>query len=337
MILTGFLGSGKTTLLNHLLANNHGLRVGVLINDFGEINIDSMLVSAQTDTALELSNGCICCQIDDEDVDDAIAQLVQRGSQLDYIIIEASGVADPAELATMIRLKKSESTHFDTLVTVVDGLNFAKNNQAQPKAAESLGIADVVVISKTDLIDQDKLGEVKKGIAMAAPKARTIEATHGRVDWRLLLDLKNKPSKQLNLAAAKHDHHHDHDHDHDDHDHHHDHHPHFQSVSFSTEKPLDPAKFEAWAKDLPAAIFRSKGIIFFGLKGAEQKFIFQAVGSRYELKLDEWRQDETPQTQMVVIGLDFDQDKAKKQLEDLVDPDPDTITADTLMDIFQYR
>ena len=99
LVLTGFLGSGKTTLLNHLLANNRGLRVGVLINDFGEINIDSMLVSAQTDTALELSNGCICCQIDGEDVDDAIAQLAQRGSQLDYIIIEASGVADPAELA----------------------------------------------------------------------------------------------------------------------------------------------------------------------------------------------------------------------------------------------
>ncbi len=134
LVLTGFLGSGKTTLLNHLLANNQGLRIGVLINDFGEINIDSMLVSVQTDTALELSNGCICCQVDDEMVDDAIAQLAQRGSQLDYIVIEASGVADPAELATMIRLKKSEYSHFDTLVTIVDGLNFEKNNQAQPKA-----------------------------------------------------------------------------------------------------------------------------------------------------------------------------------------------------------
>ena len=324
LVLTGFLGSGKTTLLNHLLANNQGLRVGVLINDFGEINIDSMLVSVQTDTALELSNGCICCQVDDDMVDDAIAQLAQRGSQLDYIVIEASGIADPAELATMIRLKKSEYSHFDTLVTIVDGLNFEKNNQIQPHAVDSLAIADLIIINKTDLIDAKKLKEIKKGISLAAPKARIVDSVQGRVDWRLLLDLRSKPSQQLNLANKQTDHH----------DHHH---PHFQSVSFQTEKPLDPAKFETWAKALAANIFRSKGIIFFGLKGAEQKFIFQAVGSRYQLKLDEWREDETPKTQLVVIGLDFDPDSIKKQLEGLIDPDPDSITADTLMDIFQYR
>ena len=324
LVLTGFLGSGKTTLLNHLLANNQGLRVGVLINDFGEINIDSMLVSVQTDTALELSNGCICCQVDDDMVDDAIAQLAQRGSQLDYIVIEASGIADPAELATMIRLKKSEYSHFDTLVTIVDGLNFEKNNQVQPHAVDSLAIADLIIINKTDLIDAKKLKEIKKGIGLAAPKARIVDSVHGRVDWRLLLDLQSKPSQQLNLANRQNN----------DHDHHH---PHFQSVSFQTEKPLDPAKFEAWAKALAANIFRSKGIIFFGLKGAEQKFIFQAVGSRYQLKLDEWREDETPKTQLVVIGLDFDPDSIKKQLEGIIDPDPDSITADTLMDIFQYR
>ena len=324
LVLTGFLGSGKTTLLNHLLANNQGLRIGVLINDFGEINIDSMLVSVQTDTALELSNGCICCQVDDEMVDDAIAQLAQRGSQLDYIVIEASGVADPAELATMIRLKKSEYSHFDTLVTIVDGLNFEKNNQAQPKAPDSLAIADLIIINKTDLIDDDKLKEIKQGIGLVAPKARVVDSVQGRVDWRLLLDLRSKPSQQLNLAAK----------DRSQHDHHH---PHFQSVSFQTDRPLDPTKFEAWAKALAANIFRSKGIVFFGLKGAEQKFIFQAVGSRYQLKLDEWREDEKPQTQLVVIGLEFDPDQIKKQLEGLVDPDPDTITADTLMDIFQYR
>ena len=324
LILTGFLGSGKTSLLNHLLANNQGLKIGVLINDFGDINIDAMLVSAQTDTALELSNGCICCQVDDETVDDAISQLANRDRRLDYIIIEASGVADPRDLATMIRLKKSDYSHFDTLVTVVDSLNFEKNNQASPKALNNLAIADLVIVNKTDLVDPAKLKLVLKGVGLAAPKARVLPATHGRVDWRLLLNLDVKPSDQLKLAPTETD----------DHDHHH---PDFRSVSFTTDRPFDPAKFEAWAGALEANIFRAKGIVFFGLKGAEQKFIFQAVGLRFSLKLDEWREDETPATQLVVIGLDFDPADLRRQLEGLVDPHPDAVTADTLMDIFQYR
>ena len=267
LILTGFLGTGKTSLLNHLLANNQGLKIGVLINDFGDINIDAMLVSAQTDTALELSNGCICCQVDDETVDDAISQLANRDRRLDYIIIEASGVADPRDLATTIRLKKSDYSHFDTLVTVVDSLNFEKNNQASPRALDNLAIADLVIVNKTDLVDPAKLKLVLKGVGLAAPKARILPAVHGRVDWRLLLDLDTKPSDQLKLAPAEAD---DHDHDH--------HHPNFQSVSFTTDRPFDPTKFEVWAGALKPNIFRAKGIIFFGLKGAEQKFIFQAVG-----------------------------------------------------------
>ena len=326
LILTGFLGTGKTSLLNHLLANNQGLKIGVLINDFGDINIDAMLVSAQTDTALELSNGCICCQVDDETVDDAISQLANRDRRLDYIIIEASGVADPRDLATTIRLKKSDYSHFDTLVTVVDSLNFEKNNQASPRALDNLAIADLVIVNKTDLVDPAKLKLVLKGVGLAAPKARILPAVHGRVDWRLLLDLDTKPSDQLKLAPAEAD---DHDHDH--------HHPNFQSVSFTTDRPFDPTKFEAWAGALKPNIFRTKGIIFFGLKGAEQKFIFQAVGSRFSLKLDEWREDETPTTKLVVIGLDFDPADIRRQLEDLVDAHPDAVTADTLMDIFQYR
>ena len=329
LVLTGFLGAGKTSLLNHLLANNQGLKIGVLINDFGEINIDSLLVSAQTDTALELTNGCICCQVDGDSVDDAISQLANRDRQLDYIIIEASGIADPRELATMIRLKKSDYSHFDTLVTVVDGLNFKKNNQANPQAVDSLAIADLVIINKTDLIDADQLKLVEQGVGLAASKARILPAVHGRVDWRLLFDLPSKPSDQLKLSTASKGSDHDHDHDH--------HHPNFQSVSFANDKPLDPAKFETWAKALPDNVFRSKGIIFFGLKGAEQKFIFQAVGSRYSLKLDEWGYNETPGTKLVVIGLELDQNQITAELNDLIDPEPDNVSAETLMDIFQYR
>ncbi len=131
LLLTGFLGAGKTSLLNHLLRNDQNLKIGVIINDFGEINIDSMLVSAQTDTTLELSNGCICCSLEGESLDDAIGQLAHLGSRLDYIIVEASGLAEPRELATMLRLLKNNYAHFDALVSVVDGINFEKNNLTQ--------------------------------------------------------------------------------------------------------------------------------------------------------------------------------------------------------------
>ena len=346
LLLTGFLGSGKTSLLNHLLKNKQGLKIGVLVNDFGDLNIDASLVSAQSEQTLELSNGCICCAIADEDLDDALSQLAYRGSSLDYIIIEASGVANPAELASLIRLSPNRYSHFDTLVVLVDGANFAENNQKSPQAAESLAVADLVVINKTDLIGPKELTETKKAVKLAAPKARILTSQHGRVDWRLFLQKKttansevisesNKPKEEAKPAT---DHGHDHDHDHDHyHDHGHDPHPEFSSLSFASSKPLDPKLFEEWMKNLDQTIFRAKGIIFFGIKGADQKFIFQAVGSRAELKLDEWRINEKPKTQILLIGLGFEKEEKTKELEGLVDKNPDNITAETLMDIFRYK
>ncbi|MEM6997387.1 MAG: GTP-binding protein [Patescibacteria group bacterium] len=330
LLLTGFLGSGKTTLLNHLLSNKQGLKVGVIVNDFGEINIDAMLVSAQTDEQLDLSNGCICCSVDEGELDDAISKLAHRGSTLDYIIIEASGLAEPAELATMLRLMKNEYAHFDTLVSVVDAENFEKNNKAHGKAVGDLQISDIVIINKIDLIDEQKLDEIRAGIAMVNDKARIIESEQGKVDFRLLLDLPEKVSAtQLELGDAHHHDHHDHDHQHL--------HDKFESISFNPTEPLNPKIFEDWAGSLDTNIFRAKGIIYFGMKGAEQKFIFQSVGTRYQLKLDEWHYGETPGTHIVVIGLDLEKDGVQKQLDQLVDKNPTDINQDTLMDIFKYR
>lgn len=328
LLLTGFLGAGKTSLLNNLLSNDQGFKIGVIINDFGEINIDSMLVSAQTDTALELSNGCICCAIEGESLDDAIGQLAHPGSRLDYIIIEASGLAEPRELATMLRLTKNDYAHFDTLVSIVDGDNFEKNNLANENALTDLEIADLIIVNKVDLIDSNKLADIKKGIRLAAPNARLLSASHGLVDFRLLMDLKDKPSAQLNLNN-KHDCEHDHKHDHL--------HDKFQSVSLESKEPLDPLKFENWAKNLDLNIFRAKGIIFFGLKGMEQKFIFQAVGKRYSLKLDEWGFDEAKQTNLVVIGTQLNKEKVEVKLNNLIDENPENVSAKTLMDIFEYK
>ena len=137
---------------------------------------------------------------------------------------------------------------------------------------------------------------------------------------------KNKVSEQLSLAQPT-DHEHEHQHLHEA----------FQTIGLSTDQPLDPQKFEAWAANLPPDIFRSKGIIFFGAKGVNQKFIFQAVGERWELKLDEWDFNQEPRTELVVIGIDFDPKKMEEQLQALIDDQPDDISAATIMDIFKYK
>ncbi len=324
LLLTGFLGAGKTSLLNNLLRNNQGFKIGVIVNDFGKINIDSMLVSAQTDAALELSNGCICCSLEGESLDDAIGQLAHQGSRLDYIIIEASGLAEPRELATMLRLQKNNYAHFDALINIVDGANFKKNNLAAKNALQDLSVADLIIINKVDLIDAKELADIKRSIRLVAAKSRLLEASHGQIDFRLLLDFKEKASEQLGLAQPTE---HDHQHLHET----------FQAVDLSTDQPLDPQKFEAWAENLSEDIFRSKGIIFFGAKGVHQKFIFQAVGGRWSLKLDEWDFNQEPRTELIVIGINFDQKKMEKQLQTLIDDQPDDISAATIMDIFKYK
>lgn len=325
LLLTGFLGAGKTSLLNHLLANELGLKIGVIINDFGDINVDSMLVSAQTDTALELSNGCICCSLEGESLDDAVGQLAHAGSRLEYIIIEASGLAEPRELATMLRLMKNNYAHFDALLNVVDAANFKKNNDLNENALADLAAADIILINKADLVSKTELANIKKAVRLANASARLAEAVRGQIDFRLLLDIEERPSSQLNLGTAEAQH--DHDHLHDQ----------FLSCSLSTEQPLDPVKFEAWAANLNPDIFRAKGIIFFGMKGMGQKFIFQAVGRRWELKLDEWTMDQTPKTELVIIGRNFKKEDLKVELHQLVDDDSENVSAETLMDILKYK
>ena len=332
LLLTGFLGAGKTSLLNHLLQNAQGLKIGVIVNDFGAVNVDSLLVSAQTDSALELSNGCICCSLEGENLDDTIGQLAHPGSRLNYIVIEASGLAEPRELATMLRLQRNNYAHFDALVMIVDAANFKKNNLAAKNALSDLAVADLIVVNKVDLVSEKQLADIQKAIRLAAPKIRLLESSHGRLDARLLLDGNPESGNQLQLAeqeaeADKHDEHDGHRHLHED----------FNSASLESDQPLDPVKFEEWAASLPENIFRAKGIIFFGAKGINQKFIFQAVGRRYELQLDEWRFNEKPATKLVVIGTDFKPTEMAKELQKLVDEQPDDISAATLMDIFKYK
>jgi len=328
MAIVGFLGSGKTTLLNHILNENQGLKIGVIVNDFGDINIDSMLVARQTDQELELSNGCICCTLEGNSLDDAIGQLAHAGSTIDYIVIEASGLAEPKELLRILVNSKNDYARFDSLVAVVDASNVLDTKKKHPGFMEQLGLADIIVLNKVDLVDKNTLREVEGYLSFINERAHVIKTEKGKLDSRLLLapdklfDRSNE-STQLALSTTEDSH--------ESHLHHT-----YQKLSFSTAEPIDPKKWEEFIAGLPRSIYRAKGFLYFGMKGLGQKFLFQLVGPRNEMKLDDWL-GQPPKTDLVFIGSDFDEKSLQAQLQSLIDATPNDLSDGTIMDVLDYK
>jgi cobalamin biosynthesis protein CobW len=326
LALTGFLGSGKTSLLNHILKENQGLKIGVIVNDFGSINIDSLLVARQTDSKLELSNGCICCAVEDSGLDDAISQLAHTGSTLDYIVIEASGLAEPKELVNILAQSKNKFARLDSVVAVIDTENVMEMNEKHPDFFKQLEIADIIILNKVDLVSKSKLEEIEGYLDFLGVEARKIKAEFGAINTHLLLDAdalkRREVSKGSQIPLT--DNHSDHLHET------------YQKVTFSSTKPLDPKSFEEYMRlRVPKSIYRAKGFVYFGIKGLEQKFIFQLVGKRFTLRLDDWR-GQVPKTDIVLIGEKLDESKLQKELEELVDKNPDDISGN-LLDLNLYR
>lgn len=298
----------------------------MIVNDFGSINIDSLLVARQTDSKLELSNGCICCASEDSGLDDAISQLAHIGSTLDYIVIEASGLAEPKELVKILEESKNKSARLDSVLAVIDAENVLEMEKKHPDFFKQLEIADIIILNKIDLVTKQKLKEIEGYLEFLGTGARIIEAEMGAVDTRLLLDadtLKRRdPVKGSQVSLGD---------DHSDHLH-----ETYQKVSFSSTKPLDPGNFEEYMNaSVPKGVYRAKGFVYFGIKGLEQKFIFQLVGKRFSLKLDNWR-GQVPKTDLVFIGEKLDEAKLTKDLAELVDKNPDEI-AGNLLDLNLYK
>lgn len=307
--ITGFLGSGKTTLLNHILENNHGLKIGVVVNDYGDINIDSQLVAGQTDTMLELSNGCLCCSLSSMELDEAISQFAYPGSPIDAIIIEASGLAEPADLAITLRESTGTLTYLDSIVAVLDAANLESNAEGSANAMEQIEYSDFVIINKVDLVSDDKVEQIKQLIGSINDRARIFTATRARLDVRLLLEPNNTPSAGHKAQA---DSHHQHQHLHES----------YSTVSFTSSQPLDPVAFQHFVNgQIPVSIYRAKGLVDLGKKGHGRKYLFQLVGKRADLTWADWGQD-APKTELVFIGQDFDKDELLEQLNSCVDQHP---------------
>ncbi|MFG1392751.1 CobW family GTP-binding protein [Xanthobacter agilis] len=327
-VLTGYLGAGKTTLLNRILSQPHGKKFAVIVNEFGEIGIDNDLVVGADEEVFEMNNGCICCTVRG-DLIRVIDGLLRRKGDFDGIIIETTGLADPAPVAQTFFVDEEvqAKTRLDAVVTVADAKWLSDRLKDAPEAKNQVAFADVILLNKTDLVTPAELNEVEARIRGINPYAKLYRTQKSEIDIAKVLNqgafdldriLEIEPAF---LEEDEHDHHH-HDHEHGpdcgcghDHDHEHHHGLHavhdseMQSVSFSTEKPLNPEKFFPWVQQLVATegpnILRSKGILSF--KDDPDRFVFQGV----HMILDgdhqrPWKADETRASRIVFIGRKLD-------------------------------
>jgi G3E family GTPase len=337
-IITGFLGSGKTTLLNHILTNQQGLKTAVLVNEFGEIGIDNELVIQAEDNnnMVELSNGCICCTINN-DLVDAVYKVLERQEQIDYLVVETTGLADPLPVAlTFLGTELRDLTRLDSIVTVVDSENFSLDLFNSEAAYQQLAYGDIILLNKADLVDEAQLDALEVRIRDIKQGARVLRTTKGQVPLGALLSVGLFESDQYFETEHDHEHHdhehHDHEHhdhtncDHDhghcahDHDHAHHHHHHsnhlevdgFTSVSFQSDRPFSIRKFQHFLDNqLPENVFRAKGILWFD--ESPKRHIFHLSGKRFSLDDDEWKG--TPKNQLVLIGQNLDHEALRSQVE----------------------
>lgn len=299
IILAGFLGSGKTTVLNHILRTAAGARIAVIVNDFGAINIDSQLIAARTDHMLELTNGCICCGVDNGELDEALDAAV--ASTPDAVIIEASGLAEPRDIARLVIVSQNKKIGYGGLVYLVDGVNYHETVGRDRRMSEHPKVADLVVITKleqvTDAARKDLIAELSE-----KTKAPIVPVKHGELAPELLFDIPEHSSMQLSLLEQ----------DKERHVHLHET---YQSMVFRTTQPIDPEKFKNFMNRLPKNIYRIKGMVYFGMAGYEQKFILQAVGGRWDMYIEQWGENELPATTLVLIGTEYNENKVRLELE----------------------
>lgn len=312
-IVSGFLGAGKTTLLNNLLRNTLGVRIGVVVNDFGAINIDAMLVAGQVDSTMTMSNGCLCCSADDDELGGMLTTLA--GRDIDAIVIEASGLAEPLPLVRMVLAATAEDRRigYGGLVTVVDTAQYEDVAVRHPEIAQHLDLADLVVLNKIDLADAGDRTHLRAVVKERNPRASIVETIGADVDPRLLFDKKERPEPvgQLSLEDLIRE-----DHSHEHHAHHH-----YETVEFATEQPLHPRRLVEFLDSQPAGVYRIKGLVRLG----DRTLAVHTVGDHISFDKVGRASDFSSGASLVLIGTHLHGDTITERLRTLVDdpPDPD--------------
>lgn len=293
-LVSGFLGSGKTTLLNKILSSDHGLRMAVMVNDFGAINIDSDLIVSQTQTTVSLANGCICCTVESDLIEQLGRLLSDRQNRPEYILIEASGVSSPGKIARTLKYPQfREALAIDSIITVVDTEQFEQlEGEMAQLAMDQLDVADIIVLNKVDRVERSQIEALKS--RWLYPRARVLECAYGDVALELVLGVgRGNPlvcftparlgsAPSLGPAAA-------------------DHSSVFESWSFASDRPMALDTLRATLAQLPASIYRAKGTLHIA-EVPGRRFVMHLVGSRCEILPDRAWGEDTPHTQLVCIG-----------------------------------
>ena len=344
-ILSGFLGAGKTTLLNHILTNQQGVKTAVLVNEFGEIGIDNDLIVTTDEDMVELSNGCICCSINDE-LMEAVERVIERPEPLDYIVVETTGLADPLPVAmTFLGSELRDQTRLDSIITLIDAENFDEVVLDTEVGRAQVIYGDILLLNKCDLVSEERLEAIEKQLRDVKNDARILRSVKGDVPLALLLSVGLFESDKVSAPAddpsldhsdcdhdhghCSHDHEHDHSHGHDhghDHGHHHHDHSHgdhqdiegFTSVSFKSDGPFSLRKFQNFLDNqMPQDVFRAKGVLWFN--ESERRHVFHLAGKRFSIDDTDWTGDR--KNQLVLIGRDMDHSTLREQLKACVATD----------------
>ncbi|MGQ0839618.1 CobW family GTP-binding protein [Actinokineospora sp.] len=313
LVVAGFLGSGKTTLLNHLLRATTGLRIGVIVNDFGRINIDAMTVAAQVDSMVTLGNGCLCCAVDVEDLDEMLGRLAKPDAPVDVIVIEASGLAEPPAMVRLVLGSTNPHIGYGGLVEVVDAAEFESTRERHPQLDKHLRYADLVVLNKIDRVaTHDRVLALVRDLAGGVPVVAT---EHGRVDPGLLFDPVDRPARhQLSFEDLIEPEPHLH--------------AGYESVEFTSAEPMNPLRFMDFLHGRPAGLYRMKGVVVVG----DQRLRLHTVGAQVRFHRD--AHGDT--TRLVMIGAGLDGAALIRDLRQATESDPAGVDPLALLSVTRY-
>lgn len=300
-ILTGFLGAGKTTLLNRLLAGEHGLRVAVLVNDFGSLNIDAdLVVGVDEREVVSLANGCVCCTVRD-DLVEAVGSVLDRPEAPQHVVLEASGVADPAGIAmTFLDSVHRARLRIDSIICIIDASQVFTIPDQEHLKLWQIACSDMVVLNKTDLVDAGGAARIRAWLDGHFHRYRLIEAAYGDVPLDLLLATGRFDPAGWELLHE----------DTGGHGAQPGHHRGAETVgtgfatwTYETYEPMSLALLEKAVSRLPASVYRAKGIV----RSAEEpdvRAVLQVVGKRVDVALTDPWGTRPPSTRIVVIGAE---------------------------------
>jgi G3E family GTPase len=308
-VLTGYLGSGKTTLLNRILSETHGKRYAVIVNEFGEVGIDNDLIVNADEEIFEMNNGCICCTVRG-DLIRILRGLMRRKGSLDGILVETTGLADPAPVAQTFFVDEDvrRKTKLDAIVTVADAKHLLSEIDRAHEAQEQLAFADVMLLNKTDLVSGSELAAVEARVRRINPYAALHRTERcaidlGKVLGRDAFDLDRILALEPNFLDETHAHEHDEQ---------------IGSLSLTSDRPMNPERFIPWIQDVTRDfgmdILRMKGII--AMTNDDQRFVIQGVHMLIEgNRRQPWKPGEKRETRLVFIGRDLPRDALKHGFE----------------------